>query len=983
MFSLKHTNKWISRISLTALFGVLSIGAWAQSMNISGSVKDGNGPLVGVTIILKDSPGVGTVSDAKGEYNIRAPKDGTLVFSFLGMTPIELPINGRSHIDVTMKSEATELEDVVVIGYGSLQKKEVTSAISSISGDDLVPGVGGATIVNAMKGKISGLTMSTTDSPNAGADIQLRGMASVNTSRGPLVVIDGMPGGDISSLAPEDIQSIDVLKDASAGAIYGTRATGGVIMVTTKRAQAGTIKVSYTAEGRYRQAFGKPEMMTAKEYLRNFPTAKDFGSQVDWWDEGMADNPLSHKHILSVQGGVENARIYTTVMYESNNGILVGDKREDFSGRINANFKALAGWIDFNTYVDYRQADRDKSTPAVNTLLALNPTRNPYSETSGTGYNIWTDGSDTPNAIGDAALNTRNALDKWFSPKAELIVNILPVKGLTLHATVGYDHQQTETHEYDSRFSTAELRAGRTGSAYLGFYKLDNINSDAYISYNNNFKGHNINAVAGVSYFKSNSEQFSMRNYNFSVDGTKYWNMQDGSYLKEGDAEMSSKKGITEKLAGYFARVNYNWQGKYMASASIRYEGSSKFGEDKRYGTFWSLSGGWRISDENFMKGASWIDDLKIRIGYGETGNQGFDPTYAAVMYSPDLYWMMPDGKWNAAYTTYQNTNLALGWEEKHEWNVGIDYSFFDNRLFGKLDFYRRKVVDLIHNATVSQPPYVHSTMYQNIGVLENKGVEFEIGGEIVRTKNWNYSTSINLSHNKTTVGEVMGENTYLESGYIYPENTHRFEVGVTVGSFFLHEHAGFAPNADNTGEDFRIKDVDGNPVSANMGTDEDKKYFGNYIPKIIAGWNHNLRYKNLTFSMTITSWIDFDIFNAINFYNGYAPRIAGQNPNNKLKVAFTDNKNIRPDGNLPISNYFLEDGTFLKIQNISLGYRLPLKTKVIESLRFYFTVDNVCTLTKYTGINPEVNISGWENGIEDNPYPMTRSYALGVQFNF
>ena len=315
MFSLKLTNKWISRISLAALFGVLSIGAWAQSMNISGSVKDGNGPLVGVTVILKDAPGVGTVTDAKGEYNIQAPKDGILVFTFLGMAPIEYPINGRTRIDVTMKSAATELEDVVVIGYGSLQKKEVTSAISSISGDDLVPGVSGATIVNAMKGKISGLTMSTTDSPNAGADIQLRGRASVNTSRGPLIVIDGMPGGDIRSLAPEDIQSIDVLKDASAGAIYGTRATGGVIMVTTKRAQAGSIKVSYTAEGRYKQAFGKPEMMTAKEYLRNFPTATDFGSKVDWWDEGMADNPLSHKHTLSVQGGVENAKIYTTMMY--------------------------------------------------------------------------------------------------------------------------------------------------------------------------------------------------------------------------------------------------------------------------------------------------------------------------------------------------------------------------------------------------------------------------------------------------------------------------------------------------------------------------------------------------------------------------------------------------------------------------------------------------------------------------------------------
>jgi hypothetical protein len=387
------------------------------------------------------------------------------------------------------------------------------------------------------------------------------------------------------------------------------------------------------------------------------------------------------------------------------------------------------------------------------------------------------------------------------------------------------------------------------------------------------------------------------------------------------------------------------------------------------------------------MKSVPWVNYLKLRAGYGETGNEGFDANYAAIMYDADERWIMPSGKWEPAYGSGKNINPDLGWEEKHEWNIGLDYSLLGDRLFGKIDFYRRNIEGLIYEVTVPQPPNVATKMYQNIGTLENRGYELEIGGRIVSTTDWNYETSINMSHNTTKVGQIWGDNTYFEAGYLYPENSHRLQEGSTVGSFFLHRHAGFEKKADGT-KDFLMVGVDGNPARTSEVNDEDKEYIGNYTPTLICGWSHRLSYKRWELYMTLTSWIDYDVLNAVELYNGFAPSLSGQGQGNKLRSAFTKNGDIRLDMRAPyapISSYFLEDGTYLKIQNVNLNYTLPVKTylKVVDSIRFYFTVNNAYTFTKYSGHNPEVNMTGWENGIEDQIYPQTRTYTLGIQLNF
>jgi TonB-linked SusC/RagA family outer membrane protein len=979
-----YLKKIMRLTALLMLCNLLSSQAnvFAQVVAVSGTVTDHAGELMpGVTIAVKGTTS-GVVSGLDGKYSIQAPSgNAVLVFSFIGYATQEIRVGNRTTLDVSLSEDVQVIQEVVVIGYGTLDKKQVTSSITSISARDLPAGVGGATITNAMKGKVSSLVVQETPSPNSETTLQLRGMASVNTSRAPLVVIDGMPGGDIRSVVQEDIQSIDVLKDASAGAIYGTRATGGVILITTRQAQEGKVKLSYTGEVIFKQDFGRPDVMNAKDYLKYKPDAKNYGQDVDWWREGMADNPTSQRHVITLQGGSSNARIYATTMYEDNRGVLMGDDRIDYGGRINANFKTLDGWLDINTHIDYRQANRSQSKPSVTNLIGNNPTRSPYDPNSQTGYNIWTGELNDFNTIGDAALTVDNGTDKWFRPDVEFKLNILPVQGLSYNQTMGYENRQWEYHYYRSMYATEELTTTRKGTAELKFSKTELFNADGYLSFVRQLGEHYINTVGGYSYFEQNDEFFRLKNYGFTNDLVQMWDIGKGINLNNPDvttkAEMESSKGVTQRLLAFFARANYSYKDTYLAAASFRREGSSKFSANKRWGNFYSLNAGWRISNEDFMKNIAWINDLKIRGGYGVTGNEGFSADYAATMYGSDTYWQLPTGEWAYSYGVTKNINPDLGWEEKHEWNVGADYSFFNNRIYGKLDIYRRNVKGLIYEVKVPQPPYTEQTMYKNIGTLVNRGWEFEIGGDVVRSKDWNYNTSINLSHNSTTVGSLWGNNTYYEAADLgWAGNIHRIQENTKVGSFYLYRYAG----VDNNGEFLTYNKAGDVIVAVTDKKDEDKVYMGNYMPALTAGWTHNLTYKNWSLSTTLTSWIDFDIYNHVQHSIG----TQGGSVLNMMKSAYEKNGHIT--GQVLACDYYLEDGTFLKIQNINIGYMFNAKKylKVMESAKLYLTLNNVYTFTRYSGLNPEVDITGWENGVERNDiYPQTRTFALGLQLNF
>jgi TonB-linked SusC/RagA family outer membrane protein len=875
------------------------------------------------------------------------------------------------------------LEEVVVIGYGTLEKKMVTSSITSLSSKDLMVGVSGSDIGTALQGRISGLVMSNTGSPNSTTTFQLRGMTSVNAGKSPLIVIDGFPGGDIRSINQNDILSIDVLKDASAGAIYGTRATSGVILITTKSGSNtdGKVKLTYSSEMAKKQDYNAPKLLTGREYAAH-AISTDYGEDTDWWNEMINHDNFSHNHHISIDAGLEKAQVHTSFFYEENQGIALNDERADYGGRLNANFKLFDDWLEIRPNVDYRQSLRNDNRANFQQALRNNPTRSPYDADSNTGYDVWVGDPYDSNVVSDANLSTYEKLDKWFKPEVVFKLNIKPVPGLSFQQQVGYENRQSEYHNYRTSDHRQELESSRKGYATLQFIKANYLTSEGFANYIREFRGgHLLNAVAGYSYFEANGENFSMSNYNFAVDGVKFWNIGAGTGLSDGKASMSSNKSITERLFAVFARANYSFQDKYLLQASIRHEGSSKFAPDNRWGDFWALSAGWRISNENFMKDLNWVDDLKIRFGYGVTGNNDFSSAYTANTFSSDALWLLPDQTWAYSYGKSQNINPRLGWEEKKEWNLGIDYAFFGNRLYGKFDLYRRKIDGLLYNVKVPQPPYVQSAQWQNIGTMESKGWEFEIGGDIIRTKDLTWSSSLNLSHNSGKILTLWGDNTYYNgNSFTTPGNpgeAARIEEGTEIGSFYIWKHAGF----DDDGN-FLLYNKEGEVIPADTKTEQDKQYIGNYLPKLIVGWRHTVVYKNLDLGVNLHSWVNFDVYNTINMYLG----IQGRGATNLLQDAYGKFDHIR--GEKQLSDYYLEDGTFLKIDAITLGYTLPMKkyTKFIDRIRLYGTVGNVCTLTGYSGMNPEVNITGWDNGTErfwSNFYPNTRTYTLGLQFNF
>ena len=961
--------------------GVVSL---AQDNRVKGTVVDDKGePLIGAVIrIVGADVSFAAVTDMDGKFSIKVPhKNATLEIKSVGYKTLRVPANGN--LNVTLKEDISDLNEVVVIGYGTLDKKEVTSAITSIKGKDLMVGVGGADISGALQGKISGLVMSNTASANAGTTFQLRGMTSVNAGRSPLIVIDGFPGGDIRSLSQDDIASIDVLKDASAGAIYGTRAASGVILITTKSGTntQGKLELTYSNEFSHKQSYNAPEMLSGREYAEH-NIGTDYGDDVDWWDEMINHKNFSTKHHLSLQYGTEKAQVYTSLYYEKQDGIAIVDSRKDYGGRVNANFKLFDGWLEFKPMVDYRQASRNNHWPNFQQALFNNPTRSPYDSNSETGYNIWQNETLDYNVVADAKLYTYEGVDKWFKPKMVLKLNIKPIPGLNFQQSLGYENRQWENHTYNPSYSRTSIEDNHTGSAYLGFSKSERITSEGYFSYANEFKKHSISATAGYSYFEYNSDNFNMSNYNFSVDGVKFWDIGQGTGLADGKASMSSGKDPSEKLFSLFARANYAFDDTYLLSASIRHEGSSKFASKNRWANFWSASAGWRISNEKFMKNISWVEDLKLRVGYGVTGNNNFSSSYMANMLGSDAFWYLPNGNWKKSYGKTQNVNPNLGWEEKKEWNFGIDYSLFGGRLYGKFDYFIRNIDNLLYSVNVPQPPYTQGTQWQNIGKMQIKGWEFEVGGTPVKTKDFTWNSNLNLSHNSGKIKTLWGNNTYFNGNGFpapgTPGDAARIEEGSTIGSFFIWKFAGF----DDEGN-FLLYDKDNNVIPASQKTELDKRYIGNYTPKLIAAWNNTFTYKNWDLGINMRSWIDFDVMNTANMYFG----IQGRGNNNVLKAAYTKFNHIK--GEKQICDYYLEDGTFLKIDAITLGYTFNMKkltNNMINKIRLWATCGNVCTITGYSGMNPEVNITGWDQGTEkfwSDYYPTVRTWTFGMQFNF
>ncbi|MEN5197329.1 SusC/RagA family TonB-linked outer membrane protein [Sphingobacterium faecium] len=945
---------------------------------LSGSITDEAGnPLAGATIHVKGTP-KSTASDQNGIFKLNNVKKNEVIsIHMIGFTTQEVRYNGETTLNIKMISVAQSLEEAVVVGYGTIDKKELTSAVSTIKQKDMVAGT--VSPLLAIQGKVPGLSVISTNGtdPNAGISLQLRGVNSVNASQGPLVVIDGVPGGDINSVAKEDIESINVLRDASAAAIYGTRASGGVILITTKRPQIGKAQVNFTSEYFIETVRKKPEVLSAEKFIE-YGLGNDLGHKTDWYDEVTNNNPFSHRQVVNISGGSENANVYTTFTKRDATGMAITSKREEIGGRINSSFKFFDGFAELNTNVSYNEAKAFGSNNDIfNMAMVLNPTETPYDVNDVSGFNVLVGGYDYWNPVAEVKLRSDLKQFKYLLANSTLKLNL--TEHLTTSATIGVKNNSEHGTYYRSAQHRLSRQDGVDGNASQYYNKYNDRVFEWTVNYNNRWADHAVNAVAGYSYQDFNGQGFSANNSDFPVDGIKENDMGTGSYLVEGRAGMGSWRNPWVKLAAFFGRVNYSYLDRYILTATARYEGSSKFAPKNRWGFFPGLSAGWRISQEPFLRDVSFINDLKLRAGYGETGNEGFDAKVASRMYSADT-WFLQDGNWFRTYGVMHNQNPDIKWEVKKEYNLGLDFSILENKLSGRIDFYKRKIDDLIYDISVSQPPAIHDKTTMNVGSMQNTGYEFELNYKAVSKEHFTYSTGIVASHNKSTLNTLWGSQTFTDRKDFpapgSPGSAVRLYPGEDIGRFYIWKFAGFTDDGY-----WQLYDKDGNIVDVRerSKTVGDKAFVGNAIPTLQLSWNNQFSYKNWDASIYMRSWIGHDVFNMINMYYSL-PNVKGQNV---LAEAYDKHKNIK--GEKELSDYWLEKGTFLKVDALNIGYSFNNNViKPIKSLRIYATARDLFVFTNYTGLDPEVNINGLEPGFEErNVYPKTRTFMMGLQVNF
>lgn len=960
------------------LFMLFCLTSYGQNITrVSGIITDSIGQSIPNVSVSVKGRTTGVVSGADGSYSISAENGNTLVFSSVGYATQEIPVTS-TQLNVLMQSTLQIAgNEVVVIGYGTVNRRDLTSAVSTLRQRDLVAGT--VSPLLSIQGKVPGLNIATSNGtdPNAGISLQLRGVNSVNASQGPLVVIDGVPGGDINSVAKEDIESINVLRDASAAAIYGTRASGGVILITTRRPRIGKPSVTFTSEYFVESIRKRPEVLSGDRFVEE-GLGEDLGYRTDWYNEVTNKNPFSHRQVLNISGGSEDANVYATFNYRDAKGMAIGSKRGEIGGRINSNFRFFDGFAELSSNVSYNQISSDFTNNDIfNMALVLNPTETPYNPNDVTGYNVLVGGYDYWNPVAEVMLRSDHRQYRYLLANSTLKININ--SNLNTSATVGIKSNSEHGNLYRSSQHRISRQDGVDGYASQDYGRnLDRI-FEWMVNYNNRWNNHTINAVGGYSYQDFNGQGFSANNSDFPVDGIREHDMGTGSFLSEGRAGIGSWKNPWVKLAAFFGRVNYSFKDRYILTATARYEGSSKFAPQNRWGFFPGLSFGWRVSEESFIKNVSFINDLKLRGGYGETGNEGFGAEVSTRMYSADT-WFLQNGQWFRTYGVRHNQNPAIKWEVKKEYNLGMDFSVWNNRLSGRFDVYKRLIDDLIYDISVSQPPAIHDRTTMNVGSMQNTGYEFELNFRALENKNFTYVTSIVASHNKSKLNSLWGSQTFSDrKGFPAPGSPGsavRLYPGEDIGRFFIWKFAGFTDDGY-----WMLYDKDGNAfdVREKNKTIGDKTFIGNAIPVLQLSWNNQFTYKNFDASVYMRSWIGHDVFNMINMYYSL-PNVKGQNV---LAEAFDKHKNIV--GEKELSDYWLEKGTFLKVDGLNIGYTFSKNImKVFNNLRVYATGRDLFVFTKYSGLDPEVNINGLEPGFEErNVYPKTRTFMLGFQLNF
>jgi len=981
---------------LLALSVFIFSSSWAQTIAVKGIVKDASGaPLPGVTVQVKGTS-TSTATAANGAFSINAAKGTVLRFTFIGYQAIEKTVGDETSLTITLNETAKAMNEVVVIGYGTSTKGQLTSAISTVKAENFNQGVV-TSPSDLLEGKVAGLNITNDGNPNGTATVTLRGPSTARAEgASPFYVIDGVPDADIKLIAPADIASIDVLKDASAAAIYGSRATNGVIIVTTKKAKAGQLRMTYDAYAGAEKIANQFQVATASQ-LKTFLAAtgqslkpENNNGTTNWEQQIERSSGFSQNHNLSFGGGTDKTVFGASINYLEDQGIVKTSAMNRFNGRLNLSQKALNDKLklDFSLSNSITNQDRIVNDIPLSSANGANPnvfkaavqylpTRAVYNA-DGTFY-------DDPtlllgyNPLGLLETNTYKQKINLLlaNAKAELQ---LPF-GLVYNLNMAYEDANTINSIYLN--SASELAIGQNGIATRSQVEDTKKLFENYLSYEHTWNKHNLKALIGYSFDQSETGNgFGVSNEGFVSDATSYYNLGLG---QTNLPYYQTYYDQTQRIISFYSRLNYSYAGKYILQGSIRRDGSNAFGKNHQWGYFPAVSGAWRVSEEPFMKSQNLFDDLKLRVGYGQTGNAiGFSPYTPLVLYgTAGTFYYNTTGTssnpWISAIGPTQNPNPDLQWETTATLNAGVDFSLLKGRLSGSIDVYDKKTSKMIFDINVSPVTNFINHQFANVGSMDNKGIEIGLSGTPIKSKDFTWESYGNISFNKNKITSLGNNISQLFVGD--PEGPGQsgtkvsiIKSGYPLGEFYTLKYIG-RTNGVST-----FLGANGQPTTNPSSTDQ--TYAGDAQPKYIFGWGNALNYKNFSFNFFFRGQGGNKIMDAslADFNTPYAAS-SHNVPVMTLSEPVTDvNAN-------KYSTRYLESGSFIRLSNATLAYRFKVPGNYIHAVRLYVTGTNLFIITKYKGVDPELNLtldgqaSGQFIGVDmNNYYPKTRTFLGGIQ---
>ena len=959
-----------------------------QSMTITGKVTDNLAmPLPGVTVMVKGTS-QGTITGADGGYSISTSQsNAVLIFSFVGMKSQEISVAGKSTINVVMEEETVGLEEVVAVGYGSLKKKEISSSVVNVSKESFQKGAV-SDPMELLVGKVAGLNIDDSGSgPNSTSSMQIRGATSITAGNSPLIVIDGIAGGNMNNIASQDIESITVLKDGASAAIYGTRGANGVVLITTKLgvkgAGAGSFNVTYDSYFSANVMHSLPETLSYDEYID--PKYKrgvtvDYGYHDDWLGALKRKFSYDNNQYISISGLTNKSKYNISLNYVDKTGLDNANSRTQYGIRAVLSQKTLNDLLEINTTLNVSSVDAKTGSNGIQGTVSMNPTM-PIWNPDGTYYHPTTTPGATNSVENANDINVGNndifALGT-LEAKLQLIKN--EKHTLTTSANYTMDFHDEKYHYYLPSTHATSSWDGYKGRARLRDQRWLLKQFEWTANYLFTSGDHLLRGVAGYSFSENSWQDMDMTNYDFAFDQFQYNAIGSGTWLTSGKALMSSDKN-SSRLVGLFGRVNYSWKELLTATASLRYEGSSRFGENKKWGYFPAVSGSWEISKMPFMANyADKINSLKLRTSYGVTGRQAGSNYQSIQTYTSRGTSYLIDGAWVPAYAPSKNANYDLAWELGISSDIGIDFEIL-NRFRGTVEYFDRRSKNLLYNYTAPQPPFVYSSILLNLGSTKNTGFEVSVDGDIMKKKDFSWVMSATYSHGKTVLTKLSNDlfkasyiDIHARGGAGSSEYFFRLTEGGTVGEVYGYEHAGI----DDAGQ-LLVWSKEGEAIPKTSADNSDKRYIGNTAPKHFFSWSNSFKYKNWDLNIFCRGAAGMKMWNGQLFDIG----LKGSAANNVLRTAFTKYNNVTSDGYI-LSSFFMEKADWFKVDRVSVGYNIPLKTKAMKSMYCYVSANNLHTFTGFSGIDPStVQSIGLDPGIAGSSVLSTTQITLGTTIKF